>query len=105
MTYEDAREAYERASRDVITLRERKHASDELIGKIKAIEQTSEFVAQGTNEKTRGALLLEALENNEQYQAETVTSDELGMAIAFAEVDLSLARYDLQYLIASTGAK
>ena len=103
MTYDQAREAYDRAARDAISLREQKHAADELIGKIKAITLMSDEVAAGTNQKIRDSLMLEALENNEQYQGELVRASELGMAIAYAEVDLSLARYDLQYIIATAG--
>ncbi len=100
MSYDDARQAYDRAARDVITLREQKRACDEILGKIKAVERMSDEVAAGTNAQARDALLLEALQQNEQYQEELAKSADLGMAIAFAEVDLDLARYDVRYAIA-----
>ena len=103
MDYTEARAAYDSAARDAISLREQKHAADELIGKIKAITLMSDEVAAGTNQKVRDSLMLETLENDEQYQGELVKASDLGMAIAYAEVDLSLARYDLQYLIAAAG--
>lgn len=100
MNYDETRKAYDAAARDVITLREQKHTADELLGKIKAIERMSDAVAAGTNAQARDALLLEALENNLQYQATLKEASDLGMAIAFAEVDLDLARYDIRYIIA-----
>jgi len=99
MNYNEARDAYDRVARNAITLREQKRAADELIGKIKAVERMSEEVAVGTNAAARDALLLEALQNHEQYQSELETVHDLGMAIAFAEVDLDLARWDIRYII------